>query len=100
MGFRIYWNVSDGILTFSKYISIARVPTFYEWTINMRINNDASDILYASNSTNGGNSNMSFNWEEEKGERTKNCKGESLLKQQASVLQLWAKYLRQTLDFM
>ena len=66
----------------------------------MRINNDASDILYASNSTNGGNSNMSFNWEEEKGERTKNCKGVSLLKQQASVLQLWAKYLRQTLDFM
>ena len=66
----------------------------------MRINYDASDILYVSNSTNDGNSNMSFNCEEERGERTKNCKGESLPKQQAAVLQLWAKYLRQTLDFM
>ena len=39
--------------------------------MNMGINNDTSDILYASSSTNSSNSNTTVNWEEEKVESKK-----------------------------
>ena len=68
-------------------------PGLNEWEMNMGINSDTSDVLYASNSTNSSNSYTPVNCEEEKAESKKNCKRKSWSKHQAAVVVNSWKYL-------
>ena len=52
----------------------------------MRISNDTSDILHASDSTNSSNNNTPVNCEEDMLESKKNCRGEGWSKQPAAAL--------------
>ena len=54
--------------------------------MNMGINNDTSDILYANSNTGSSNSNTRVNCEEEKVEGKKNCKKKSWSKLEVAVL--------------
>ena len=61
-------------------------PSFNEWAIRMRISNDTSDILHASDSTNSSNNNTPVNCEEDMLESKKDCRGEGWSKQPAAAL--------------
>ena len=64
----------------------------------MGINNDTSDVLYASNSANSSNSTTPVKCEEEKVKRKENCKRESWSKQQAAVLVNSWKHLHKEIE--
>ena len=49
---------------YRHYIEHVPAPSFDEWPINMGINNDTSEILYASNSINNSDSNMPVNFKQ------------------------------------
>ena len=52
----------------------------------MRISNDTSDILHASDSTNSSNNNTPVNCEEDMLESKTDCRGEGWSKQPAAAL--------------
>ena len=64
---------------FKSTFSYVPALSFNEWAMNMGINNDTSDILYANSSTGSSNSNRRVNCEEEKVEGKKNCKKKKLV---------------------
>ena len=61
---------------FKSTFPYVAAPSFNQWAINLGINSDTSDILYASNSTNSSTSNTPLNCDEEKVESKKNYKRE------------------------
>ena len=71
---------------FKSTFSYVPALSFNEWAMNMGINNDTSDILYANSSTGSSNSNTRVNCEEEKVEGKKNCKKKSWSKLEVAVL--------------
>ena len=60
-------------------------PSFNEWAIRMRTNNDKSNILHASD-TNSSNNNTQVNCEEDMLESKKDCRREGWSKQPAAAL--------------